>query len=158
MPFKKGNTYRFPHGASGNPGGVPKDTLENIARKLTDVAMRALVLDLNEPEKRYNAACAILDRGWGKPAQAITGSLTHTLAVGGIDRPPRETLEEWLARRATTLDALDAPAEPVSDANVVEEIPPVSSANPTPPADIAEEATTDAPAADASASPRRRRG
>lgn len=39
------------------------------------------------------------------------------VAVGGIDRPPRETLEQWLERRRRELAALDGPHKPGNGAN-----------------------------------------
>jgi hypothetical protein len=35
-------------------------------------------------------------------------TLNGTLAVGGVDLPPRETLEQWLTRRRQELNALEA--------------------------------------------------
>ena len=34
-----------------------------------------------------------------------------SVLVGGIDRPPRESLEQWLARRRRELTVLDSQAE-----------------------------------------------
>lgn len=67
-------------GKSGNPGGRPKDMLglRVLARKHTVEAVRTLVQIMKSklaPEAaRVSAATAILDRGYGKPAQAITGA------------------------------------------------------------------------------------
>jgi hypothetical protein len=116
MGFPKANPWRFQPGQSGNPGGRPNDDVVSIARKLTDKAFAAIVLDLRVPERRLLAAREILDRGWGKVPQDISGHLSHTLAVGGIDAPPRETLEQWLARHNRDMDALEGHAEPPQDA------------------------------------------
>jgi len=110
---------RWKPGHVGNPGGRYSyhNTLESKARKLTDKALEALVLDLAVPDRRAAAACAILDRGWGKPAQAIAAQIHGHLTVSGIDRPPEitETYEEWLERRRTELDAIEQAAITVSN-------------------------------------------
>jgi hypothetical protein len=112
MTFAPGHPYRWQPGKSANPGGVPKDDIGTLARKLTNVALRALVLDLAVPERRQGAAREILDRGWGKPAQAIMAQVNTQLTVSGIDKPPdiTETYEEWLTRRRAELDELERAA------------------------------------------------
>lgn len=71
MTFKKGQ--------SGNPGGRPKNNedVRSLARMHTETAIAALVLVLEDkqapPSARVSAATAILDRGWGKPVQALAG-------------------------------------------------------------------------------------
>lgn len=55
---------------------APTD-IRSIARSHTVAAIHVLVGVMNEkkagPAARVSAAVALLDRGWGKPAQAITG-------------------------------------------------------------------------------------
>ena len=69
----------FPNGQSGNPGGrpaIPLD-LKQAVRALTWDAIETLELGVkgklsgDTATTRLTAAQAILDRGWGKPAQAV---------------------------------------------------------------------------------------
>lgn len=67
----------FQPGQSGNPGGRPKENAEvkALARSHGKRALEKLAsLIDSEDERVATAACqAILDRGYGKPAQAIVG-------------------------------------------------------------------------------------
>ena len=76
MPFEKGK--------SGNPGGRPKETaaVRELAKSHGAKAIERLVeLMASENERTAVAACeAILNRGYGRPAQALTLS-------GDEDRP-----------------------------------------------------------------------
>ena len=70
----------FVKGKSGNPGGKPKE-LKNVlaqARRISPVALRVLKKILNDKsagnQVKVSAASVVLDRAWGKPAQAITGA------------------------------------------------------------------------------------
>jgi len=71
----------FVKGQSGNPGGRPKSVegqvLRDLARKYTQEAIDTLVeicTDDNAPQAaRVAAGNSILDRGWGKPTQPISG-------------------------------------------------------------------------------------
>ena len=51
--------------------------LRSLARTHTKGAIKTLVGIMNQPKAnpsaRVTAAVALLDRGWGKPAQALTG-------------------------------------------------------------------------------------
>jgi hypothetical protein len=82
-----------------------------LAQAHTDEALEALVKALAGPQS-VAAACAILDRGWGKPSQSIDAVVTTY--EGGIDTPklPRgpEGIEEWLERRRKELSELTAKA------------------------------------------------
>ena len=70
-PFKKGQ--------SGNPGGRPKVVAEvkELAREHTGEAIETLVSIMTNPKSapaaRVSAANSLLDRGYGKPPQHITG-------------------------------------------------------------------------------------
>ena len=60
--------------------------IRSLARSHTDAAIRVLAGIMNEPDAphaaRVSAASAILDRGWGKPAQAIVGGDEDDSPVG----------------------------------------------------------------------------
>lgn len=51
--------------------------IKSLARAHTDTAIKVLAGIMNQsdapPAARVSAATSLLDRGWGKPAQAITG-------------------------------------------------------------------------------------
>lgn len=70
-PFEKGNRAN----PKGRPPGLPPD-VKAQAREHTPRAIATLVacLDDDNGKTRVAAAVALLDRGWGRPAQAITGA------------------------------------------------------------------------------------
>lgn len=67
----------FEKGKSGNPGGRPKENAEvkELARTHGPRAIERLAEIMNSSDERAAAAAsnALLDRGYGKPAQAIVG-------------------------------------------------------------------------------------
>lgn len=67
----------FQKGQSGNPGGRPKEDAEvkALARTAGPEAIEKLLELMRGDDRRtaLAAAQALLDRGFGKPAQAITG-------------------------------------------------------------------------------------
>ncbi len=77
MPFEKGK--------SGNPGGRPREVAEvrELAKKHGSAAIQRLVtLMSSDNERTAVAACeAILNRGYGRPAQSVT-------VAGEEDGPP----------------------------------------------------------------------
>ncbi len=89
-PFKKGQ--------SGNPGGRPKVIAEvrDLAREQTEKSVKALVSIRDStkapPAARVAAANSLLDRGWGRPAQTISGDPENPqkLIVEIIDPTRRE--------------------------------------------------------------------
>jgi hypothetical protein len=92
-PFKKGQ--------SGNPGGRPKVVAEvkELAREHTGKAIETLVSIMTNtkgaPAARVSAANALLDRGYGKPPQHITGDVAASY-VARLPEPARSA-EEWIA-------------------------------------------------------------
>jgi hypothetical protein len=72
----------FQKGISGNPGGRPKvlGDVQELARQQSPEAINTLVAIMqNEkapPAARVTAANSLLDRGYGKPAQPISQTLT----------------------------------------------------------------------------------
>lgn len=68
----------FVKGQSGNPSGRKKDDaplmeLRALAREYTSRAIDALVKALDNDRTSVAAATALLDRGYGKPVQELTG-------------------------------------------------------------------------------------
>ena len=61
----------FRPGQSGNPGGRPRQDVITLARAHTREAIEALVEALKRPKEAVPAAVALLNRGWGTPAQTI---------------------------------------------------------------------------------------
>lgn len=82
---------RFAPGHSGNPGGRLRDDVRPLAREYGAEAIDKLVAIMRdgEPEVALRAAVALLDRGWGKPAQAITGDGGGPIALSAV-----RTIEE----------------------------------------------------------------
>ncbi len=77
MPFERGH--------SGNPGGRPKALIEvqTAAREHTVTAVATLARvcadETAPPAAQVAAANALLDRGWGRPMQAVEARVEMTL-------------------------------------------------------------------------------
>lgn len=83
----------FQAGKSGNPGGRPKEVghVKELAKAHSEGAIGSLVEIMEDksspPSARVSAAIALLDRGWGRPPQAITGDADNPIQlVGRIER------------------------------------------------------------------------
>lgn len=77
QPASRGPGRPFAKGRSGNPGGRPKEDgeVKAIARSHTREAIERLAgwMRSDNASASVTASQALLDRGWGRPAQAITG-------------------------------------------------------------------------------------
>ena len=77
LPANRAETGRFVPGQSGNPSGRPRrdENLAALARMHTEDAIAVLVSIANDPKvnpsARISAANSLLDRGHGKPPQAV---------------------------------------------------------------------------------------
>jgi len=69
------------------------ESIRDAARLYTEDALRTLVEVMNDKEQpgpaRVGAANAILDRGYGKPKQAVVGSLTGEMMLQILTGVPR---------------------------------------------------------------------
>ena len=77
------NNTSFRAGQSGNPRGRPKSDfdIETLAKQHTAEAIAALLAALKSPRERVHAAAVLLDRGWGKARQNISGDKDRPLIV-----------------------------------------------------------------------------
>jgi hypothetical protein len=85
----------FQPGQSGNPDGRRKEDshVRALARQYTEAAVKTLadiMIDAEAPHAaRATAANSLLDRGWGKPVQEISGEGGGPVKIyvgTGIDR------------------------------------------------------------------------
>ena len=101
----------FQKGRSGNPGGRPKVVAEvkELARAHTREAIETLVLIMSNPKAapaaRVSAANALLDRGYGKPPQHITGEGGPSFVVRLPDVAPNA--QAWLDQVKPMLTSTD---------------------------------------------------
>lgn len=102
-------------GQSANPGGRPKKTdemreAEALARKNSPAAIRRLValMESKDPNAAIKAANSILDRAFGRPAQAITGPDGDPLVAQVVDWS--KVTDEQLRALASIAAAMATPS------------------------------------------------
>jgi hypothetical protein len=91
---RRGNRGRWLSGSSPNPGGRPKiiEEIKTLAREYTETAIDTLVHiaeNGKQESARVAAASALLDRGWGKPMQPVSGEHVVTTHVSLAERRER---------------------------------------------------------------------
>jgi len=114
MPRGGVRSTSFGPGVSGNPGGRPKKpatiaarqilvTVSAAARALTQEAIDTLAAVIRDekapPTARISAAVALLDRGHGRPSQAV--DITVGWDLNRLTEDELETLE-GIIERATS--------------------------------------------------------
>jgi len=91
---------RWQKGQSGNPGGRPKviGDLQEQARQWAPEALEALreVATSKDapPSARVSAAVALLDRGYGKPAQSIDAKVSNEPSMAQLHLQALKELAE----------------------------------------------------------------
>ena len=95
-------------GCSGNPGGRPKAALEvrALAQDHTAEALSTIVEIMRHG--RSDAVRLVLDRGWGRPAQAITGPEGVPFQAAAVTH----TLEQFRERILGLTEGIEGPGEP----------------------------------------------
>jgi hypothetical protein len=101
---------QFPPGASGNPGGRPGALADvrDLAREHTPAAVAKLahIMDKGKSEMAcIAAASALLDRGWGKPVQPVSGEHVikqESRRTGGLAALAQHRIPATSTARSTT--------------------------------------------------------
>lgn len=102
-PKRKAPKTAFGKGVSGNPGGRPKRTAEELdliaaCKDRTPAALaviESIMMEGQSDKARLSAAIAIIERGYGKAVQPTTIDATVTVMS---DEQRRERLAELLAK------------------------------------------------------------
>ena len=103
MP-RRATSTSFRPGQSGNPNGRPRilADVQTAARVYSAEAIETLARIMRNPNApaatQIAAACALLDRGFGKPLQTVE-STNQNINYVMSDQPMTE--EEWAAERVT---------------------------------------------------------
>ena len=99
---RKAPKSAFKPGQSGNPGGRPKKTQEEIdliaaCKSKAGAALETIlqIMATGAEKNRLAAAQVVIERAYGKPVQPQDIDLKGHLAVASIR--PKLTREEWLA-------------------------------------------------------------
>jgi len=104
---------RFQKGKSGNPGGRSKEDfrIRDLARERCPEALdvlREIYRDQKAPKAaRVSAAVAMLDRGLGKPVQAITGEGGGPILLSLLTDDELTKLEQLLLSAESRSDTGD---------------------------------------------------
>ena len=132
MPAGGKRSTSFKSGKSGNPRGRPKGptpkkvrlpaelVLDNkamiaLARIHAPVAIQTLFDSLKDPRSRVAAATALLDRGYGKPKQEISGDAERPVAIAFSWAPAQDEHAVSTPSNTPTIDANDAALKIVWD-------------------------------------------
>jgi len=95
MPFKPGET--------GNPEGRRAEDrkVKLLARQHTEKAISKLAqwMESDNPKASVAAACALLDRGYGKAQQNVSAVVEHQVNVGHSEQFA-DKIERTLSQRA----------------------------------------------------------
>jgi hypothetical protein len=92
---RRATSTSFKPGQSGNPNGRPRvlADVQNAAREHSAEALETLAQIMRNPKApaaaRISAACALLDRGYGKPPQTVDANNTNVNYVVS-DQPMSE--------------------------------------------------------------------
>jgi len=92
-PKRKAPSTAFAKGRSGNPGGRPAKTVEELdliaACKAKTPDALATITDImtngKKEQTRLSAALAIIERAYGKPVQPVDASISGTV-ISRIER------------------------------------------------------------------------
>ena len=102
---------RWRKGQSGNPGGRPKviGDLQEQARQWAPEALEALreIAASRDapPSARVSAAVALLDRGYGKPAQSIDAKVSNEPSMAQLHLQALKELAERAKENKAARDA-----------------------------------------------------